>query len=92
VSSSERFDDNAMIQELVAAGEGVAVVPRLTIDTADPRIAVFPVPELPPRRLAIVTHAERRLRPAAQRLIDTVLEVCADREASGAELQAMNAS
>jgi len=80
VSSSERFDDNSMIQELVAAGEGVAIVPQLTIDTADPRVAVSPVPELPPRRLAIVIHGERRLRPAAHRLIDIVLEVCAGSE------------
>lgn len=71
--SVDLFDDNTMIQELVAAGEGVAVVPRLTVDTQDPRIRVHPVGELPVRRLAAVVHRQRRLGPAARRFLDAAV-------------------
>jgi DNA-binding transcriptional LysR family regulator len=67
--SVDLFDDNGMIQELVAAGEGMAVVPRLTIDAEDPRISVHPVDELPARRLAAVVHRQRHLGPAAHRFL-----------------------
>jgi DNA-binding transcriptional LysR family regulator len=76
----ERFDDNALIQALTAAGEGVAVVPQLTVDPADPRIAVHPVSELPPRRLTAITHSGRRLPPAAASFIDVARRVCAERD------------
>jgi molybdate transport repressor ModE-like protein len=67
------FDDNGMIQELVAAGEGVAVVPRLTVDLDDPRVRVHPVPELRPRTLAAVVHRQRHLGPAARRFLDAAV-------------------
>jgi molybdate transport repressor ModE-like protein len=70
--SVDLFDDNGMIQELVAAGEGVAVVPCLTVDTQDPRISVHPVGELPARRLAAVVHRQRQLGPAARRFLEAV--------------------
>ena len=43
------FDDNGMVQELAAAGEGVAVVPRLTVDLDDPRVRVHDVSRSCPR-------------------------------------------
>jgi DNA-binding transcriptional LysR family regulator len=79
-SACERFDDNALIQALAAAGEGVAVVPRLTVDPADPRIAIQPVPGLPPRHLTAITHSERRLPIATTRFIETAIRVCAQRD------------
>jgi DNA-binding transcriptional LysR family regulator len=79
-SACERFDDNALIQALVAAGEGTAVVPLLTVDPADARIAIRPLAELPPRHLTAITHSERRLPLAAARLIETTGQVCAERE------------
>jgi molybdate transport repressor ModE-like protein len=72
----ERFDDNALIQALVAAGEGVAIVPHLGIDPADKGIAIQPVPELPPRQLTVITHSERRLALATTRFIETAGRVC----------------
>lgn len=78
-SACERFDDNALIQALVAAGEGAAVVPRLTIDPADPRIAIQSVPDLPPRHLTAITHSERRLPVATMWFIETTSRVCAER-------------
>jgi len=82
-ASVDRFDDNGMIQELVAAGAGVAVVPELTINPGDPRIAVHAVPELPSRRLVAVVHAERRIGPAVAQLVRTATAVCAARGAAG---------
>jgi molybdate transport repressor ModE-like protein len=67
------FEDNALVQELAAAGEGVAVVPRLVVDVDDPRISVHPVPELPPRQLAAVVHRHRHLGPAARRFLDVAV-------------------
>jgi molybdate transport repressor ModE-like protein len=67
------FDDNGMVQELAAAGEGVAVVPRLTVDLDDPRVRVHDVPELPPRTLAAVVHRQRHLGPAAARFLDAAV-------------------
>jgi DNA-binding transcriptional LysR family regulator len=68
--SITRFDNNAIIHALVAAGEGVAIVPELVIDAADPRIAVHPLPELPARRLIAVWHRERTLSAAARQFLD----------------------
>jgi molybdate transport repressor ModE-like protein len=68
--SISHFDNNAIIQALVAAGEGIAIVPELVIDAADPRIAVHPLPELPARRLIAVWHRERTLSAAARQFLD----------------------
>jgi molybdate transport repressor ModE-like protein len=76
-ASISRFDNNAIIQALVAAGEGVAIVPGLVIDAADPRISVHPLPELPARRLIAVWHRERTLSVAAREFVDMAAEACA---------------
>ena len=79
----ERFDDNGMIQALVAAGEGVAVVPRLTVDLDDPRIVVHPLPELPARQLVAIVHRDRRPAAALAQFLDAVAGVCGSLEATG---------
>jgi DNA-binding transcriptional LysR family regulator len=43
----ERFDDNAIIRSLVLAGEGVAVVPRLTIDLATTALVAHSLHDIP---------------------------------------------
>jgi DNA-binding transcriptional LysR family regulator len=78
-SACERFDDNALIQALAATGEGIAIVPQLTVDPADPRIAIHVVPELPPRRLTAITHSDRCLPSAAVPFIEAARRVCAER-------------
>ena len=72
--SISRFDNNAIIQALVAAGEGVAIVPELVIDAADPRIAVYPLPVLPARRRIAVWHRERTLSPASREFVHAAAE------------------
>jgi molybdate transport repressor ModE-like protein len=75
--SWSRFDNNAIIQALVASGEGVAIVPELVIDASDPAVDVHAVPELPARRLIAVWHRERTLSAAAREFLDAASEACA---------------
>jgi molybdate transport repressor ModE-like protein len=72
-----RFDNNAIIQALVASGEGVAIVPELVIDASDTTIDVHPLPELPARRLIAVWHRERTLSAAAREFVEAAAEACA---------------
>ena len=71
-----RFDDNGMIQALAAAGEGIAVVPRLTVDLADPRVDVYPLPGVPPRQLVAAWHRDRQLTVAAREFVESAVELC----------------
>jgi DNA-binding transcriptional LysR family regulator len=75
-SSISRFDDNGMIQALAAAGEGVAIVPRLTVDPDDAGVGIHPLPELAARQIVAVWHSERHLSAAARELVDVAAEVC----------------
>jgi DNA-binding transcriptional LysR family regulator len=75
-----RSNDNPTIQGLVAAGIGVAVMPRLTVDIADPRIAVVDLPPgFPSRVVAIARHRDRYYSPAARAFIETARETVATR-------------
>jgi DNA-binding transcriptional LysR family regulator len=76
-ASVARFDDNGMIQALARAGEGVAVVPRLTVDPDDGGVEVHELPELAARQIVAVWHRERHLSAAARQLVDVAVEVCA---------------
>jgi DNA-binding transcriptional LysR family regulator len=73
-----RFDDNGLIQALAAAGEGIAVVPRLTVDLDDRRVDVHPLPALPPRRLVAVWHRDRNLGAAAHAFLDAAAAICGE--------------
>jgi DNA-binding transcriptional LysR family regulator len=56
-----RSDDNLTIHALVAAQIGVAILPRMSIDTRDPRVRALPIdPPLAPRRVAIASHRDRQ--------------------------------
>jgi DNA-binding transcriptional LysR family regulator len=75
-----RSNDNPTIQGLVAAGVGVAVMPRLTVDTQDPRIAVVDLHgAVPPRIIAIAQHRDRYNSPAARAFVETARETAATR-------------
>jgi molybdate transport repressor ModE-like protein len=78
IAGQSRFDDNSLIQALAAAGQGVAVVPRLTVDVHDPHVHVHTLSELAPRRLGIVWHRDRKLSAAAREFVDAAAAVCAD--------------
>jgi DNA-binding transcriptional LysR family regulator len=46
-----RVHDGVTVQELVAAGVGISVIPRLLADPTDPRVALLPIDHLLPDRV-----------------------------------------
>lgn len=72
-----RSDDSGIVQGLVGAGVGHALVPRLTVDRSDPDVAVLSVRGIPPRDIGLAWHADRRLSPAATAFVEVVEEVAA---------------
>jgi len=64
-----RTNDNGGVQAMVRAGLGVAVMPMLTVDTADPGIAVRQLePALVPRTIYVGLRREGARLPAAERV------------------------
>jgi DNA-binding transcriptional LysR family regulator len=71
-----RSNDNTTVQGLVAAGIGNAILPRLTVDEADPRVVVRDLgDQVPPRVIAIARHRDRYHSPAARAFVETALAV-----------------
>jgi DNA-binding transcriptional LysR family regulator len=72
-----RTDDNGTVQGLVAAGVGVALVPRLTLQPADGSLEVVDMADrLPPRVIGIAWHRDRYRTPAARAFVETARSVC----------------
>jgi DNA-binding transcriptional LysR family regulator len=66
-----RSDDNGTVQGLVAAGVGIAIVPRLTVDETDTAIRIVDLGErVPPRLIGIAWHRDRRRTRAAEAFIE----------------------
>src|SRR5438874_3350283 len=74
-------DHNQTVQALVAAGVGVALVPRLTIDEQDEATRVIELQKIPPRILAIAWHRDRYRSPAARAFVETAQVVSAELDA-----------
>jgi molybdate transport repressor ModE-like protein len=72
--------DNAVVQGLVAAGVGAAIVPMLTVDHADERIRLLPIVDFPPRRLGLVWHADRYYSSAVAAFKKAAVALCMDLE------------
>ena len=73
-----RSDDNGTVLAFVAAGTGIALVPRLALDGDDPRMRVLEVDGLlAPRRIGLVWHRERSRTRAAQAFGELARSVCA---------------
>ena len=71
-----RSNDNGIVQGLVAAGVGPAILPRLTVDASDPRIVLREVePPIAPRVIAVARHRDRYASPAMRAFVETVLSV-----------------
>lgn len=67
-----RSDESAVVQGLVGAGLGHALVPRLTVDPRDRSVGVLPVRGIPPREITLTWYADRTLSPGALAFIDVV--------------------
>lgn len=74
-----RSDDNGTVQGVVASGMGVALVPRLTVDETDERIAVLDLSDrFPERIIGISWHRDRHRTRAAEAFVDEARAVCAE--------------
>ena len=72
-----RSDDNPTVQGLVASGAGVALVPLLTVDPADKRVAVIPLGDrVPARLIGVAWHRDRLQTPAAKAVVDAAQTLC----------------
>jgi molybdate transport repressor ModE-like protein len=80
-----RSDDNATIQEMVAAGIGVAVIPRLTVNEGDSRIALIDLEgRMPPRLIGLAWHRDRYRPPAADAFVEAARDLCRELEVAAA--------
>lgn len=68
-----RSNDNAAVQAMVRAGIGVAVMPLLAVDAADPRVHVVPLEAGIAGRPILVATPTGRATPSAQRFVTRVL-------------------
>jgi DNA-binding transcriptional LysR family regulator len=74
-----RSDDNLTLQAMVATGIGIALVPRLTVNEADNRIAVIDLDDrVPPRLIGLAWHRDRYRSPAALAFVDAARELCSE--------------
>jgi DNA-binding transcriptional LysR family regulator len=73
-----RSDNNGAVQGMVAAGLGVALMPRLTINEHDERVSMLELPaDFPPRIVCLVWHRERYRSPAAAAFVEAAVRCCA---------------
>jgi DNA-binding transcriptional LysR family regulator len=72
-----RSDDNYTVQGMVAAGIGVALVPLLTVDPSDDRIAVIGLGDrVPARLIGIAWHRDRLRTAASSAFVDATQDLC----------------
>jgi DNA-binding transcriptional LysR family regulator len=73
-----RSDDNGTVQGIAAAGMGIALVPRLTVDERDSRVAVIELSDrIPPRLIGIAWHRDRLRTRAFDAFVAAAEELCA---------------
>lgn len=78
-----RVNDCEMTKAMVAAGEGVSIIPRLMLDPADSGVVIKPMEgESPGRRVAAVRLPNRYLTPAAAAFLAMIEEAAAGHDRS----------
>ena len=71
-----RSDDNGTVLGMVAAGMGIALMPRLTVEQQRPGIVIVDVGEdIPPRRIGLWWHCDRSPSPAARAFTEAARRV-----------------
>jgi DNA-binding transcriptional LysR family regulator len=74
-----RSDDNGTVQGVVAAGLGVALVPRLTVDETDRDVAVVGLGgRVPDRIIGLAWHRDRFRTEAAEAFVAEAQTLCAE--------------
>jgi DNA-binding transcriptional LysR family regulator len=75
----ERYEDNQLVQSLVAGDQGIGIVPWLTVNHDDSAVQVLPLAiDLPPRRLGLIHHRDRLLSPAVREFRNLAVELCSE--------------
>jgi DNA-binding transcriptional LysR family regulator len=78
-----RSDDNGIVQAMVGAGVGWALVPRLAVEEDDPRVRVLEVDaSVEPRSIVLAWHRDRHRTAAARRFVELAVELCAPLQAA----------
>jgi DNA-binding transcriptional LysR family regulator len=78
-----RSDHNETVQGIAAVGMGAALVPRLTVDESDARVAVLELGDrLPPRLIGLAWHRDRHQTPAARAFAEAAQALCASLDAA----------
>jgi DNA-binding transcriptional LysR family regulator len=68
--------DNAIIQAMVAAGRGVALITQLSIDESDPQTVALELADwIPRRRVGLAWHPEQESSPALEAFLEAAREV-----------------
>lgn len=79
-----RINDCQLTQAMVAAGEGIALLPRLMLDPPHPGVVIRPLSAgAPIRRIVAVRLPTRFFPPAAERFLELLREAAAGRAAPG---------
>jgi DNA-binding transcriptional LysR family regulator len=78
-----RSDDNEIVQGMVAAGLGAALIPSLAVSPHDDLVALD-LDGFQPRVTSIAWHRERSLSPAAEAFIEVARRVAGSMPASAA--------
>ena len=74
-----RINDCQMAQALVAAGEGIALLPRLMLRPAHRGVAIRPLASDPPlRRVSALRLSTRYLTPATERFLELLVAASTD--------------
>jgi DNA-binding transcriptional LysR family regulator len=73
------LDENNIVHGMVAAGAGIALIPKLAVDPNDERVVVLELgPRVPPRVIAIAWHRDRYRLPAAEAFVELARELCGE--------------
>jgi DNA-binding transcriptional LysR family regulator len=74
----QRFSDTRVTESLVAAGEGLAVLPRFTSGGEGSGIVLRPLAQLAPtRRIAALLRRETAERPSVRVVLDALKTIAA---------------
>jgi DNA-binding transcriptional LysR family regulator len=77
------LDENNIVHGMVAAGAGIALIPKLAVDPNDERVVVLELgPRVPPRVIGIAWHRDRYRLPAAEAFVELAQELCVELERS----------
>jgi DNA-binding transcriptional LysR family regulator len=72
-------DENNTVHGLVAAGAGVALIPKLAVDPNDERVVALDLgPKVPSRQIGLAWHRDRYRPPAAAAFVELAKTLCAE--------------